>query len=166
MAKKFTAPTGADVGTLPVAQVFAMPGEEFMRGMLAGDYPLPPIAEALRMRLVEAENGRITFASAPDGTLLNPIGSVHGGYAMAMLDSSMGCAVHSTLEKGEAYTTVEAKVNIVRPIMPEMGVVRAIGTVIHRGRSIATAEGKLFGPTGKLLAHGTTTCSIMLAPIG
>ena len=85
---------------------------------------------------------------------------------MTVLDSCMGCAVHTTLQPGEAYITVEAKVNMVRPILPNTGILRAVGTLIHRGRTTATAEGKLMSESGKLLAHGTTTCSIMPAPKG
>ena len=164
MEKVFSAPGADELGTLPVAQVFAMAGLDFLAGVRDGLHPMPPIAGPMRMRLVAVDLGRAEFASNPDAHLLNPIGTVHGGYAMTLLDSCMGCAVHSTLEAGEAYITVEAKVNMVRPIMPATGIVHAVGTVIHRGRTTATAEGKLTAGNGKLLAHGTTTCSIMPAP--
>lgn len=147
-----------------MAEVFAMPGIDFMRGMLEGRYPLATIALAMRMRPTEVAEGRVVFTSLPDASLMNPIGTVHGGYAMTLLDSCMGCAVHSTLAAGEAYTTAEAKVNMVRPIFPDTGPVRAEGVVIHRGRTIATAEGRLYTAAGKLLAHATTTCPIMPAP--
>ncbi|WP_425407437.1 PaaI family thioesterase [Hwanghaeella sp.] len=164
MEKVFSAPGADELGILPVSEVFSMPGLDFLSGVRDGIHPIPPIAGPMRMRLVEVDMGRAVFASHPDGHLLNPIGTVHGGYAMTLLDSCMGCAVHTTLEAGEAYITVEAKVNMVRPIMPDTGIVRAIGTLIHRGRTTATAEGKLMAENGKLLAHGTTTCSIMPAP--
>ena len=161
MEKVFSAPGADELGTLPVAEVFSTSGLDFLIGVRDGTHPIPPIAGPMRMRLQEVEMGRAVFASDPDENLLNPIGTVHGGYAMTLLDSCMGCAIHSTLNAGEAYITVEAKVNMVRPILPHTGVVRAVGTLIHRGRTTATAEGKLFSDNGKLLAHGTTTCSIM-----
>lgn len=164
MEKVFSAPGADELGTLPVAEVFSMSGLDFLTGVCDGTHPIPPIAGPMRMRLQEVELGRAVFASDPDEHLLNPIGTVHGGYAMTLLDSCMGCAVHSTLQPGEAYITVEAKVNMVRPIQPNTGIVLATGTIIHRGRTTATAEGKLMSEGGKLLAHGTTTCSIMPAP--
>lgn len=160
----FAAPTAAELGTLPVSEVFSMPGLDFLKGVRDGTYPMPPIAGPMRMRLAEVDMGKAVFLSDPDDNLLNPIGTVHGGYAMTLLDSCMGCAIHSTMAEGEAYITVEAKVNMVRPIMPHTGVVRAEGLLIHRGRTTATAEGKLYAQDGKLLAHGTTTCSVMPAP--
>ncbi len=162
--KVFSAPGADELGTLPVSVVFAMTGLDFLNGVRDGKFPMPPIAGPMRMRLVEVDLGRAVFASAPGDHLLNPIGTVHGGYAMTLLDSCMACAIHSTLQVGEAYITVEAKVNMVRPILPHTGTVRAAGAIIHRGRTTATAEGKLMSADGKLLAHGTTTCSIMPAP--
>lgn len=162
--KVFSAPGADELGTMPVSVVFSMPGLDFLAGVRDGRFPAPPIAGPMRMRLVEVDLGRAVFASDPGDHLLNPIGTVHGGYAMTLLDSCMGCAIHSTLQPGEAYITVEAKVNMVRPILPHTGIVRAEGTIIHRGRTTATAEGKLMSENGKLLAHGTTTCSIMPAP--
>lgn len=162
--KVFSAPGADELGTLPVAEVFAMAGLDFLSGVRDGAHPAPPIAGPMRMRLIEVSHGLAVFLSDPGDHLLNPIGTVHGGYAMTLLDSCMGCAVHSTLQAGEAYITVEAKVNMVRPIMPHTGLVRATGTLIHRGHTTATAEGRLMSESGKLLAHGTTTCSIMQAP--
>ena len=166
MEKVFSAPGADELGTLPVSEVFAMSGMDFLTGVRDGIHPIPPIAGPMRMRLIEVEEGCAVFASDPDEHLLNPIGTVHGGYAMTVLDSCMGCAVHTTLQPGEAYITVEAKVNMVRPILPNTGILKAVGTLIHRGRTTATAEGKLMSESGKLLAHGTTTCSIMPAPKG
>ena len=153
-------------GTLAISEVFAMPGVEFLTGVMEGRFPHPPISDPMQMHLSTVENGLVVFLSEPSERLLNPIGSIHGGYAMTLLDSCMGCAVHSTLQAGEAYITVEAKVNMVRPIQPDTGQVRAEGTIVHRGRTIATADGKLYSPAGKLLAHASTTCSIMAAPSG
>jgi uncharacterized protein (TIGR00369 family) len=108
-----------------------------------------------------AEEGKVTFVGEPGEYLYNPIGVVHGGFAMAILDSAMGCAVHTTMAVGEAYTTLEVKVNFVRPITLETGPVRCEGRVVHRGGKVATAEGRLVAErTGKLLAHGTTTCLV------
>ena len=104
------------------------------------------------------------FEGSPDESVYNPIGAVHGGYAMTLLDSAMGCAVHTTLAVGERYTTLEVKTNFVRPITLETGRVRCEGVVIHRGAMVATAEGRLIAvESGKLLAHGTTTCLIIPA---
>ncbi len=156
--------SGLDYGTLSISDVFAMSGEAFLTGVMEGRFPHPPMAEMVQMHITEVANGRVVFLSDPSARLLNPIGTIHGGYAMTLLDSCMGCAVHSTLKPGEAYITVEVKVNMVRPIQPDTGEVRAEGVVVHRGRTIATADGKLFSSAGKLLAHATTTCSIMAAP--
>ncbi len=112
-------------------------------------------------RLVLAEPGRAVFEMEPGPQHYNPIGSVHGGIALTLLDSAMGCAVHTQLERGVGYTTLEVKTNFVRPITADTGVIRCEGIVIHQGSRIATAEGKLTDPNGKLLAHGTTTCLII-----
>lgn len=148
----------------PLAAVKAAPGKtgmELLTEIMEGRIPPPPIAVTMGFRLVELAEGRAVFAGEPDESLYNPIGSVHGGWAMALLDSCMGCAVHTTLGTGERYTTVEVKVNFVRPITVETGRVRGEGQVVHRGATIATAEGRLVVEgTRKLLAHGTTTCII------
>lgn len=136
-------------------------GLELMSEMLNGKLPKPPIAVTLDFALVEVSEGKAVFAGMPGEHLYNPIGTVHGGWAMALLDSAMGCAVHTTLGVDERYTTVEVKVNFVRPITANTGRVRCEGLVLHRGGTIATAEGKLFAEaTRKLLAHGTTTCIV------
>jgi uncharacterized protein (TIGR00369 family) len=110
----------------------------------------------------EVDEGRAVFVGDPGEYLYNPIGVVHGGFAMTLLDSAMGCAVHTTLAVGEGYTSLETSVNFVRPITRATGPVRCEGKVLHRGGRIATAEGRLTSQkTGKLLAHGTTTCLVM-----
>jgi uncharacterized protein (TIGR00369 family) len=109
---------------------------------------------------VEAESGRVVISADPDDSLLNPAGTVHGGFAATLLDSCMGLAVQSTLEKGLASTTLEFKISLVRPITPETGPIRAEGVVLQRGRRVGTAEGRITDHDGKLLAHGTTTCLI------
>jgi uncharacterized protein (TIGR00369 family) len=140
----------------------AMSGLEFMKAVFEGRLPPPPIAATMDFAGAEAEEGRVVFVGEPHEFLYNPIGVVHGGYAMTLLDSAMGCAVQTVLARGEAYTSLETSVNFVRPITMETGRVRCEASILHRGGRIATAEGKLIAEkTGKLLAHGTTTCLLM-----
>jgi uncharacterized protein (TIGR00369 family) len=137
-------------------------GMELLREVFSGKLPPPPITQTHGFRGVSVEAGKAVFEGEPGEHLYNPIGSVHGGYAMALLDSAMGCAIHTTLRAGELYTTLEVKTNFVRPITTETGLVRCEGSVVHRGSTIATAEGKLIAvESGKLLAHGTTTCLVI-----
>ncbi len=136
-------------------------GLEFIRAIFEGKLPAPPITTTMGFTGGRAEEGKVTFVGEAGEHLFNPIGVVHGGFAMTILDSAMGCAVHTTMAVGEAYTSLEVKVNFVRPITLETGPVRCEGTVVHRGGTIATAEGRLIAErTGKLLAHGTTTCLV------
>ena len=146
-------------------QIAGLSGIEMLRKMMAGELPPPPIAEPLGFRLVEAEPGRAVFEGTPGPHLLNPLGSVHGGYALTLIDSACGCAVHSELGAGIGYTTVETKVNFTRAIDPEGGPVRCEGRVLSRGRTIATADAFLRDERGRLLAHGTSTL-IILYPRG
>ncbi|MHB8614040.1 MAG: PaaI family thioesterase [Candidatus Dormibacteraceae bacterium] len=142
----------------------SMSGLEFMQAVVERRLPPPPIAGTMDFRGAEAEEGKVVFVGTPGEFLYNPLGVVHGGYAMTMLDSAMGCAVQTTLAPGEGYTSLETKVNFVRPITKDTGAVRCEGVVLHRGGKIATAEGRLVAAsTGKLLAHGTTTCLVMKA---
>ena len=144
-----------------LAKASGMTGLEYIRALLEGRIPPPPMAVTLGFAVTEAEEGRAVFRSEAAEFLYNPIGVVHGGFAMTLLDSALGVAIHTTLAKGERYTTLETKVNFVRPILADTGPVRCEATVVHRGRRVATAEGRLFADrTGKLLAHGTTTCLI------
>ena len=126
-----------------------------------GELPPPPIAALLGMDVVEVGDGYATFTLEPDSRMLNPIGSVHGGIAATLLDSCMGCAVHTTLPPGVGYTTAQLNLHYLRSMQPGMGRVRATGTVLHRGRKQSTAEAKVFDEQGRLLAHGTTTCLIL-----
>ena len=135
-------------------------GMEYIQAIFRGELPAPPISELMGFRGVLAEPGRAVFEMEPGQQHYNPIGSVHGGVALTLLDSAMGCAVHTLLEAGVGYTTLELKTNFVRPITSETGPIRCEGLVIHLGGRIATAEGKLTDAAGKLLAHGTTTCLI------
>ena len=137
-------------------------GIEQLRLMLAGEAPVPPIATTMDFWLLEVSEGHAVFQGAPRFKHFNPIGSVHGGWFATLLDSALGCAVHSTLQVGERYTTLEIKLNLVRALGDgEPQRVRAIGTVRHRGRQMATAEADLLGPDGKLYAHASTTCLVM-----
>jgi uncharacterized protein (TIGR00369 family) len=136
-------------------------GLDFMRAMIAGTIPPPPIAQLMGFRLVEVDHGHAVFECIPGEQHYNPIGVVHGGLAMTLLDSCMGCCVHTSLPAGTGYTTLEAKVNLVRAITATTGPMRAIGKLVHGGKSIATAEGRLVDAAGKLYAHGTTTCIVL-----
>jgi uncharacterized protein (TIGR00369 family) len=145
-------------GVVSLETLKAESGLEFLRGIKDGRHPAPPISETLAFRLVDVETGRVIFAATPALKHYNPIGSVHGGFAATLLDSCMGCAVHSTLEAGQGYTTLEFKVSLTRGMTDQTGPVRAEGRVIASGRRTATAEGRLTDATGRLLAHATTTC--------
>ncbi len=136
-------------------------GLDWLRAMINGDLAPPPFAALMGMTMVSVEPGVVVFAALPGEYLYNPLGVVHGALAMTLLDSAMGCAVHTTLPAGVGYTTVETKVNFVRPITASTGRIVCEGKVIHRGETIATAEGRVVAEAGgKLLAHGTTTCFI------
>ncbi|SOC39886.1 uncharacterized protein (TIGR00369 family) [Rhizobium subbaraonis] len=152
--------TVAGVGTLPLDVVARDGGLKVMQSMLAGELPAPPMAQTLRFSLVEVEEGRVLFKGLPTREHLNPLGAVHGGWTATVMDSALGCAVFSTVAPGEAYTTIEFKVNLVRPLLPGMGEVFCEGRLVHRGRTIATSEAWLRNKNGKLLAHGTETCAI------
>lgn len=141
-------------------QIAGLSGLEILRKMIAGELPGAPIAEPLNFRLAEVEEGRAVFEGTATPSLLNPLGAVHGGWALTLIDSACGCALHAALPAGTGYTTVETKVNFTRPIAPG-GTVRCEGRVLSRGRQIATAEAYLRSAEGKLLAHGTSTLIIL-----
>jgi uncharacterized protein (TIGR00369 family) len=144
------------------ARAAGMSGLEALRAMMAGELPPPPIALLLGMGPVELSEGRAVFAAEPDERHYNPIGLVHGGLAATLLDSAMGCAVQTTLPAAAGYTTLELKVNFTRPITRETGRVLCEGEILHRGGRVATAEGRVIAEeSGKLLAHGTTTCLVL-----
>lgn len=150
-------------GVVPLETLLKQDGLTFLRGMMSGQYPAPPIAQTLGFSLTAVDEGRAVFSGEPQLRHYNPIGSVHGGFAMTLLDSALACAIHTTLAKGESYTTLEIKVNLVRPLTQETGPVRAEGRLIHRGRTLATSEGDIKDAAGKLYAHATTTCMIFPA---
>lgn len=136
-------------------------GLELFDAMLREELELPPMAKLMNMTLVDASEGRVVFDSEPSYDFYNPLGSVHGGYAATLLDSALGCAVHTTLEPGIGYTTLGLEVKYVRPITVETGTVRVVAEVEHRGRRQATATARLTSVAeNKLLAHGSTTCII------
>ncbi len=144
------------------ARGLALDGLAYLRAMADGTVPPPPMALLMDFRPVELAEGRVVFAGEPGEHVYNPIGVVHGGFAMTLLDSATGCAVQSTLPAGTRYTSLETKVNFVRPITLDTGLVLCEGTVVHRGSRVATADGRLTAEaTGKLLAHGTSTCLVL-----
>ena len=142
-------------------EVANLSGLEMLRAIIAGTLPSPPIGAHMGFRLVEAAPGRAVFEGAAGPHLLNPLGGVHGGVALTLIDSAAGCAVHTELPAGIGYTTVETKVNFTRPIPPDGSPVRCEGLVVTRGRQIATAEARLLSAEGKVLAHGTSTLIIL-----
>jgi uncharacterized protein (TIGR00369 family) len=141
-------------------------GIEYLRAIAQGKLPPPPIALLLGFDIDEIEEGRVVFTAETGEHQYNPIGVVHGGLAATLLDSAMGCAVHSRLPRGRGYTTLEIKVNYVRAIKRESGPLRAIGTVVHLGGKTATAEARLLDSEGRLVAHATTTCMLFGTPAG
>jgi uncharacterized protein (TIGR00369 family) len=147
-------------GTVSASRQKEMTGLEFVQGLASGLLPLNTIAQTLGYDIAEAEHGRVVIVAETDDRLLNPAGTVHGGYSATLLDSCMGLAIHSTLEKGIGQTTLEFKISLVRPITPETGKIQAEGIVLSRGRRVGTAEGRITDRDGRLLAHGTTTCLI------
>lgn len=153
----------ADTETAQAAaqRLISLNGLDAMRLLIAGGHAPPSIATTLGFTLAEVEEGKAVFIGDPSDRILNPLGIVHGGWALTLIDSCTGCAAHTTLPAGVGYTTVETKVNFVRAITPDTGPVRAEGRVVARGRTIITAEGALTDSKGKLLAHGTSTLMVL-----
>ena len=149
-----------DFAPVPTEMMRAMAGLDVLQAMRDGRLPAAPIADLIGFRLVELERGRVVFEGEPGDAHLNPMGTVHGGYAATLLDSCMGCAVHSMLEAGQGYTTLELKIGYARPIMPLKGTVRAEGVVLNVGRRAGFAESKLLDAKGRMLAFGSTTCLV------
>jgi uncharacterized protein (TIGR00369 family) len=147
-------------GVASLETMKSMTGLEFMTAIAAGELPAAPIAEALGFYAVEIAHGKTVFRGTPSIEVYNPIGSVHGGWAGAILDSCMGCAVHTTLPAGMGYTTLEYKINLVRGMTIDTGEVEAIGKVINAGKRVGVSEGTIRDAKGNVLAHGTTTCLI------
>jgi uncharacterized protein (TIGR00369 family) len=147
-------------GTVSEAKRRELKGLEFVRGLASGELPLNTIARTLGYDVAEAERGRVLVTLMPTDAHLNPAGTVHGGLTATLLDSCMGLAIQSMLEKDFSQTTLEFKISLVRPITPETGAIRAEGKVLNCGRRIGTAEGRVVDGQGRLLAHGATTCLI------
>jgi uncharacterized protein (TIGR00369 family) len=142
-------------------EIANLTGLEMLRAIISGTLPAPPIGATMGFRLVEVEPGRAVFEGAAGPDLLNPLGGVHGGVALTLIDSAAGCAVHTELSAGVGYTTVETKVNFTRPVPADGSPLRCEGRVVTRGRQIATAEARLLSAEGKVLAHGTSTLIIL-----
>jgi uncharacterized protein (TIGR00369 family) len=147
-------------GTVSTDRKKEMSGLEYVQGLADGTLPLNTIAQTLGYDVVQAENGRVVVTVVPSDAHLNPAGTVHGGLSATLLDSCMGLAIQTTLERGISQTTLEFKISLVRPITPETGLIKAEGVVLNCGRRIGTAEGRITDGKGRLLAHGTTTCLI------
>ena len=148
---------------ITAAEAGRLPGLEFLREIAAGRLPGPPIAATLDFTLDEVEEGRVVFRCVPGEEHYNPIGSVHGGLYATLADSAAACAVHSTLPEGIAYTSVDLSIKFLRPVTAATGSIRAVGTVLTRGRRTALAQAELFDPADRLLAHATSTC--LLFPV-
>jgi uncharacterized protein (TIGR00369 family) len=151
---------GPGPGITRPEQALAMDGLSLMQGLLRGELPFAPIAQTLDFILIEVSRGRAVFQGTPGEGHLNPLGTVHGGWFATLLDSALGCAVHTMLPAGRAYTTAELGMNLVRAITPKVQRVRAEGEVVHCGRQLATATARLVGPDGTLYAHASTTCLV------
>lgn len=143
------------------AEGTALTGIEFLEAIARGDLPPPPIAALLGMGVILVEPGHVTFTLKPDEHLYNPLGSVHGGAIATLLDTALGCAIHSTLPRGTGYTTVELHVNYIRPAVRATGTLTADARALHVGRTLATATAEVRDAAGKLYAHATTTCLVM-----
>jgi len=148
-------------GVATADEIAGMTGLQMMQALIDGTLPAPPIAQTLSFRLVEVGDGFAVFEGDPGIHLLNPLGSVHGGWSLTLMDSATGCAGHTVLPPGVGYTSVETKVNFTRPIRHDTGRVRAEGRVVSRGRQIITAEARLLDSQGKILAHGTSTLIVL-----
>lgn len=145
---------------LPMSALRESSGLEIFQRMLRGELPGPPIAHVMDFALIEAEKGRVVFQGHPDKAFFNPAGVIHGGWQATLLDSCMACAIHTQLEVGQAHTSLEIKVNFMRAMSDQVGPVRAEGKVIQVGRQVGIAEGKIYDASGRLYAHGTTTCLV------
>ncbi|MDT5268718.1 MAG: hypothetical protein QOH49_904 [Acidobacteriota bacterium] len=141
----------------------ALSGLEYMRQLMTGEREPSGMARLMNMRLVEVEEGRAVFAVEPDERHYNGLGIAHGGLAATLLDSALGCAINTVMPAGRVFTTLEMKLNYVRPMRRETGEVRCEAEVLHAGGRVATAEGRIVDSSGKLYAHGTATCMLFRA---
>jgi uncharacterized protein (TIGR00369 family) len=150
-------------GVVPQEAATSVSGLEFLSALRDGKHPAPPYAIESDIWITEVEIGRVVFEAEPSALFYNPLGTVHGGWISGLLDSAMGCAVHSLLKPGQAYTTVDMTINFVRPVFANTGRLKCEGKIIHPGNRIATSEGRVWDQNGKLVAHGSETCFIMAA---
>ena len=150
-----------EIGPLPPDQIIGISGREILDRLLGGALPIPPFGQTMKISLVEVDEGRVVFCGEPVEAFTNPLGTVHGGWISTILDSAMGCAVHSTLKPGQIYTTTSMTIQFVRALPPSRKPVRCEGWAVHSGTRLSTAEGKLFDAKGRLIAHGSETCLIM-----
>lgn len=155
-------PEGGGIARLD--QIQDLTGLQTMQAMLDGQLPPPPICETMDFMLISVAHGEAVFQGRPLRRHYNPLGTVHGGWYATLLDSALGCAVHTTMPVGRAYTTLEFKVNMVRALSDQVPLVRAVGRVLHSGRQVATAEASLLGHDGRLYAHASTTCLVFERP--
>ena len=151
-------------GVAALDQLKGLTGLEQMQKLVAGEFPPSPIGVTMDFILLRTERGRAIFQGKPSAKFLNPMGGLHGGWYATLLDSAVGCAVHTAMPVGRAYTTLELKLNIVRAIPSSVPLVRAEGYTVHVGRQTATAEGRLYGADGTLYAHASTTCLVFEMP--
>lgn len=155
-------PSDSSSGPHPIASKLA--GLDFLKGLREGVHPAPPFAAATDIWMAEVESGRVVFEASPSSRFYNPLGSVHGGWIATLLNSAMGCAVHSLLKPGQAYATVDMTVTYVRPVFAKTGKLICEGKIIHLGGRIATAEGRVLDQAGSLIAHGSETCMVIAVP--
>jgi uncharacterized protein (TIGR00369 family) len=151
-------------GVVPQEVATSVSGLEFLSALRDGKHPAPPYAIESDIWIAEVEAGRVVFEAAPSARFYNPLGTAHGGWISGLLDSAMGCAVHSLLKPGQAYTTVDITINFVRPVFANTGRLKCEGKIIHPGNRIATSEGRVWDQGGKLIAHGSETCLIWSVP--
>lgn len=156
--------TLAAPGSMSLAQVSALLPQEFFDRIGNGELPSPPFGHLLDFIPLEWSSGRFVFQGTPDARHYNPLGSVHGGYAATLLDSCMGCTIHTQLQRGQGYTTADLRVSYIRALSSTVGPIRAEGRIVHVGRSTALAEGRLYDVDDRLYAVGSTTCLILQLP--
>ncbi|MBB4952257.1 uncharacterized protein (TIGR00369 family) [Agrobacterium vitis] len=148
-------------GIATLEQIAGMTGRQHLQAIIDGALPAPPIARTMSFRMVDVGDGEVFFEATPGPDLLNPLGGVHGGWALTLIDTVTGCAAHSTLPAGVGFASIETKANFSRPIKADTGLVRAEGRVISKGRTIISAEGKIIDREGRVLAHGTSTVMVL-----
>ncbi len=157
-------PGGGGTAPLPRERLAGLSGRQTLEMMLSGELPRAPIADSMNLEVAEVGEGRVVFLGRPTAAFLNPLGTVHGGWIATVLDSAMGCAVHSTLPAGRLYTTTSMTVNYVRALPGDGETVRCEASVVHAGGRSATSEGRLWDARGRLVAHGSEACMVFDAP--